>query len=821
MKRGLMVCALLIASANLPGFGQSNNEPISDLLHQLKQRQLYRLAEQHCRQQLERDKLSEVARATWVDELILCMARRALGSSNEARTQIWGEIDATVAKLGDELRGLPQAQVRMSHQTVRISHARALLEYALNARSPETLRNEARILFRSAYRELKSLDELLAQQYRQATEPSIKQKYRALRLETRFQTAACDLYSAPLYENGEPDHVRALSQAADRFAELGRTRPASRLTFTSQLYEVKALRQLGQYERAFEQLKASDLPVGDVSLMLLVEIEIAAIRIDSGSALEGVERLATKTQEAANEAEEHILAEARYTLVRGYVKLGHDSREATDRKTWQSLAVDQLKQLERFHEASWLRRAEALVNVQSTGQEASDLELIKRTAANLYRRQDYEQAVVSYQRAAELAMQLSMPEEAFELDFKAAAILYTNKQYELAHAALETLANRQPNHPQASTTHWLAVQAAANRVRESVAELPRYQSTLDAHLAKWPQAETANQARIWRARLHRQAGQHQAAVALLREVTADYQPYTDVLSELRSTYYAWTQSVDSPSPVGKQAAEHFAGLLSNPALQTETSPELNQSLRCQAALSVVEFGALFTDASSTLFAKTVDSNGLAEACKLESPDRYYVLKGLCAALGSDIKLAQASWRQVTWSAQPWVLPLVKRVDRQLERTPSPELATLQRHLIEAIQTRPHYQASSELRGYAARALMHAGKSQDAIVELEALASESPQDATLQVELAEAWEAQGRDEAFKAALECWRRVVRLSPAKSTTWYRGKLGIARTLIATGEVERGLDTIRLLQALHPELGGAETKRQFLELLRSKVGQ
>jgi len=346
-----MLCTLLIASVSLPALGPANGEPTSDLLSHLKQRRLYRLAEKHCRQQLERDKMSEVARATWVDELIVCMARRALGSSGEARTQAWGEIDATVATLGDELSGLPRAQLSMSHQTVRISHARALLEYALNARSPETLRSEAQVLFRSAYRELKSLDKLLAQQYRQATETSIKQKYRALRLETRFQTAACDLYSAQLYENGTPDHVRALSQAADSFAELGRTRPASRLTFTSQLFEVKALRQLGQYERAFERLKATDLPVGDASLMLLVEIEIAAIRIDSGSALEGVERLATKTKESANEADAHVLAEARYTLVRGYAKLGQDSREATDRKTWQSLAVDQLQQLERFHEA--------------------------------------------------------------------------------------------------------------------------------------------------------------------------------------------------------------------------------------------------------------------------------------------------------------------------------------------------------------------------------------------------------------------------------------------------------------------------------------
>ena len=109
----------------------------------------------------------------------------------------------------------------------------------------------------------------------------------------------------------------------------------------------------------------------------------------------------------------------------------------------------------------------------------------------------------------------------------------------------------------------------------------------------------------------------------------------------------------------------------------------------------------------------------------------------------------------------------------------------------------------------------AGHHTQAIGALAKLVERTPHDAQLLRYLASSHEARAQQTDNRLALDYWRRAARSTPPDTPLWYQAKLGIARGLIRLGERQRAVESIRVLQALHPNLGGAAYRERFLELL------
>ena len=206
-----------------------------------------------------------------------------------------------------------------------------------------------------------------------------------------------------------------------------------------------------------DQMADNDL---EPRLRWLHRIEEAKLDIDEGRPRRAAERLlAIQQQSSGNESEDDTAA-LMLTLIEAYVELAKQagaSAESSESRHWQTLALDVVRQMEQQVSSYWVRQAEMILSVpQQESAGTTELEIMSRTAANLYRREQYAEACVAYQRAAQLAMDLNLSRQAFDLGMKAAAIKYRTQAFNEAVPALRQLAEQHPDLPQAAQAHWLS-----------------------------------------------------------------------------------------------------------------------------------------------------------------------------------------------------------------------------------------------------------------------------------------------------------------------------------------------------------------------------
>ncbi|MBN8627413.1 MAG: hypothetical protein J0M17_18200, partial [Planctomycetes bacterium] len=118
----------------------------------------------------------------------------------------------------------------------------------------------------------------------------------------------------------------------------------------------------------------------------------------------------------------------------------------------------------------------------------------------------------------------------------------------------------------------------------------------------------------------------------------------------------------------------------------------------------------------------------------------------------------------------------------------------------------------------ARALSHLGRVAEARKVWDALASQRPRDAAVQEGYAAFLLTQPDRESLTRAVERWRLLERATREASPEWYRARLGTAQAYAKLGDTARSREIVELTAALHPDLGGAELKRQFERLVGPK---
>ena len=292
------------------------------------------------------------------------------------------------------------------------------------------------------------------------------------------------------------------------------------------------------------------------------------------------------------------------------------------------------------------------------------------------------------------------------------------------------------------------------------------------------------------------------------------------MNELRQVYHQQLSALTGdPLPQRALAAEAIRGF-SDWRKAIQDVPSTPSAIARDLDLTIGELELFYGLGSTAKVHKLSAELEVAERENRSLSNRRRALHGLALALDSLDPDAQQSWDEVDWQLYEFALPLVARLHESMQDTSATatkrvSLARLQWRLVQRLLASRRWSDNQQLSVWGAIALAESGQRQPALEMLAQLTARSPRDAELQRVQAELWGGGDTATDQQHAVDHWRSVVGLVPAESEAWYRAKLGIARGLIHLGQPKRAAEMIRVLQALHPELGGPESRREFLDLL------
>ena len=218
-----------------------------------------------------------------------------------------------------------------------------------------------------------------------------------------------------------------------------------------------------------------------------------------------------------------VSPELDFASLETYAALWRRAQDAADdaaSKRWRDESVAMVRLIVQAHGSYWARRAELLL-VGSAPKKAAqeDLELLARSADQLYLQGLLDQAIAAYEQGGRLAQEKSESDRAFELFYKAALVEQQRGGREQLVGRLRRLAVLLQSHPQAGQAHFLAIAEAVELARNDGAKAGLYEELLREHLANWPRGAAADNVRLWLGRCRESRSEWSDAIALYEDVS--------------------------------------------------------------------------------------------------------------------------------------------------------------------------------------------------------------------------------------------------------------------------------------------------------------
>ncbi len=801
--------------------GDSEQSYVDGLL----QRQLFRLAESHCEQELKRANLDDEQRAALVIQFLKTCTQHAINVPRAQRQALWNKASAAWSDFQKSSRDEKSwPDVAFQYWISEITRGEALRLEAEVSTDRESDLAEATRTLRQSVRALRELEQQVKRLQRNKTRDSrwSDRKLNELLNQIRITIAQTMLQQSACYRLGSPDNVYLLSQARDGFASLARLTGDSELIQLSHLGQIECHRRLRDFATAIEkQQRLARTNSLSLNVQWKLTNEMARLKLDQNSPRAAIDLLQRQLKEAGREIDQNVVAQTELTLIRAYVaawKAAAKSSKA-DQEKWRAAAIAQLQNMERSLPKYWVRRAEIVLStIQSESSDFSDVEILTRSAAHQFRRKKFAEAIKTYRRAARLARDLNDPHLAFDLDYQAAAILLHVKDYRQAREAFQKVAVGYPNHINAARSHLTAITCAARLAADSSEDLSQYETLLNDHLRRWSEDPSGNQARLWLAKLQEQQGKLSDAIDTLIVIDDSFPQISEVRQRIKRAFDQLLVKLDFNSKERFELAAKAAGYFEKSVRKATSGREWSEADR-DAALNAATFRLLNTNDDPTQIASILDAAVSSDGSTSQWKTRALALAGTAHLLIGDLGSARHLLGEVDWSKIDDGLVFLQRLERQIhvsgvER--SRELASVMLLVSQGV-TAVDKKQQRQLAQYEADALEILGKREEALAIYQRLVKRLPDDPRLQYRSAQLWEQGQTEQDLQQAMEHWRYTVRLSTPASALWFEAKLGIARTHLALGDSKRAAEVIQLTRVLHPNLGGAEMKGRFLKLLTS----
>lgn len=830
---GSRLAILWIAFA---GAALADDSGDAEFLAGLRDRRLYQLAEDYCVSRLKQEDFSDVRRSEIVAELSVTLIDRALYAPPEERDDYWRRAwevtDQFAGRYPDHPRLLLVQTQGALAQVTRGELGRQ--EAEVLADSQQRL-EEARNILRDALRALTDLARQVADALRERSMPGRQRsetpgelsvfQLANLQKQIQYQTARTLRNQALCYPDDSPDRANALTQAVDLLDNLAKLDPKEPLAWPSRIDEIVCLRLLKDYAgaaRAIEAAKALEPDAGTSDRLAAEGIRLALAAADLASAVRD-----------ANQVRGLSTAEldfARLETALAAWQAAESGQQTDTAAQWQKAAVALAERIAQSHGPYWSRRAKLLLaNSLKTTPGGGSLDMWAQAAESAYLSGQFDEALATYDEAANIAQQQNDTNRAFHLAFLAATIQRQRQRHAEALSRYRDLATAHAANAKAAKTHQLAIQEAAEIARSGApGTFDAYVDLLREHLQLWPNDVTANNVRWQLARVLESQSRWNEAIALYQQITPDFERFDEVLQALQPCYQSRLDEAggagESIEPIAVEAARWFESLVFG---ANDRPPQRWSPRAQQAVLTAAEFW-LHDKARGFERAETILEAALRGATNAPDTWRSAAQSLRVCALAGQGRLPEAAaiLAQISGGSKDRLLAVLEGLARLAEdATPTvrTELANLQRQTIQLLAQQPDLLTAEQLatlQRLSARALRDAGRTSDALAAYEQIAQKHPDDGTVQEELAALLTLANDRRSLERALTLWRTIENRSPPATPRWFRAKYSIALLHYRLGNPEQARKMITLVQLLHPELGGTKMKAQFLALLKQCGG-
>ena len=824
---GLAV-GLLVSSSGLVGADHLIETEDSQFLEGLRKRGLFQIAQSHCQRHLETPGLSMLERTEWTIEWIRTHAQHALSLPADARPRQW---QAARKVASDYLQRYPRYPQRMLVEVqdalTLLARGELLRQEAAISLQPQQGREAALETLRMAVRLLEKIDATLNKMIPTAPDKTgedgnfSQRRWISLQVHVQFQLARAFRNQGLCYPQRSDDQMAALQKALNQLAKpLTQLAPDDTLVGPIQRDQSICYRRLGDLEQARKTIAPLLQAVGYPKLQLQARAELIWIELASNRLPAAMTLLQQNRRIGNLTSPELDLARLEVSLVQW--QQARQQNQTAAAQQWQQRAVEMVRFLERQHGAYWGRRAETRL-LRIAGKDTSNLEILHRTADDLFLKGKMEEALAAYEQGAVMAEKAGASSEAFQLWYKAALIEQKRKRFDAYVKRLRELAGRLKSHPQSSSAHLQAIQFTYLQLKDDTRDRSVYRQLLEEHLAHWPDSPTASQARVWLGNELRRHGELEQAIEVYQGVSIEFPQYVAVLDLLESCWALQLKTVAAdPAQLQEargEAIQFFEAVIlgTEGQLPRRWSPATRQAVLIAARLRLQASAAGLARVESMIQAALQGEPAAAA-------DWIFSARGLLvlALAGQDKKEAAATaLKQLAGGDPQQILETIASLASLTQKASGSaknQLAQMQLKLVMQLQLRQgELNADDQLRLIRLRgqALADAGQQVAALQVFQKLATEYPRSGSIQETYAQLLSAVDDATGRQQALQQWRRVAQSSRPKTPRWYRAKYYVALTYLRLGQTEQAAARLRYLQATSG-WEDSDMKPQFEALLQ-----
>lgn len=812
-------------------------EPSSDqrFLAGLRDRKLFELAVAYCEDRLGDPQLAEARRADLTIELSLALAEQAVHSPPDEREPLWQQATQAVDQFAGRFPGSPRLPlVRLQGALALVARGELARQEAEVISDNAGLLQQARDALRVAIRQLGELHEEVDRRLREAnmagrasTQRSERDELTAVELvnlktNVEYQHARALRNQGQCYLAESADRANSLPQAVRLLDPLTRLDPSHPLAWESRLDEIVCFRLLADTATARRKLEALLAENPPPAIQLRARAERLRLALAAGELPQALGLLAE-----GREADNTASADLDYAWLEVFLEAWRMTEKAKDQQAaagWRAKALEMIRLIEQEHGPYWARRAQMLLagRVEAAA-DGGDLAMQIHAAESAYRSGRPDDAVAAYDRAQAIAARQENADRAFELGYIAATIEHERKRHAEAMQRYRRLALAQPTSPKAAGAHRLAQFHAAQLAKQQApGALEQYEALVQEFLRHWPETPGANDVRWRLGQLLERKRDWTHALAAYRAITPDDPQYPRVVEAVARCYQNWFEQRQAAGQAMEEEAAAAAEWLEQLIVGADGRlPERWSPVAQAAALAAAQLRLLYT-ANGFARAERLLTAALAGAtdASAEWKSKAQVMLVSCLAGQGRHAEAAAVLTQMPAGSPEQVLQMLVALERMASGAPAHvrrtlarlELDAVQRFQLDRRQLSPADQKTFDR--LQAQALVDAGRTAEAIRAYEWLSKTHPHDGDLQEAYARLLSLQSDRPSLETALATWRALEARSKPQSARWFRAKYHVAELHDRLGNPDQAAKIITLLEVLHPDLGGPELKRKFLEL-------
>jgi tetratricopeptide (TPR) repeat protein len=807
-------------------------DPEQEFLDALRQRKLYRLLENYCRKQLDRTDVTPPERARFTIELANTLATRAQEqTTTEGRGELWQQASALLRQfLVDNPEHAQTITLQFQLGVYELAQGELLRQQAKLGPQDAALVESARARLNAAAQSFRQTESKANEMLRKrvssgpapAGQPTQKQLL-AVSNSGRYRLGQALLALAQTYPRNSADRTENASQAKAQFEPFTQRFGANEVTLESYLARAECLRLLGDATEAtktIRELQKGQPPDGYYDRSIVIQ---AQIQIDQGKP-EAAYTFVTEARallRSPSPEMDLLLVQATLQLARAK----NQKKEDLAARELVAAAINEMDVIEKVHGVYWVGRCELLLaELAADDVLVADPRVLSRMADGQYRRGEREGTIATLARAVKLARERGDTDQTVDLAYRAASILYQDKQLDDAAEQFAIIASTFPTHKKAAqaqfmVAHCLGQAYAADR---SAKRLAQYAQALEQHIRTFGSDATAAEARWLLGNLRMIERNWPAAIDLFTRIPRESKRQAAARQEIARAYETWLQDSWARSesaekqvadamlfmkqslPTGRNDAYKPADVpIALRLARTETHVSVGLYLEAEAVLERVLFGSA-ADEAQRAEARRLYLVSLLGQDKFDAAGRMIASEfvGVPQELFAVVQSLEDAATRSTESRR-----------RQIGQL---QLAATERLAKDAAQLSPQQALQTEI--FLAIAYVNAGEAQRAEDIFKKLQDRVPNDPRVLEAQAECFMQLGR---HTQARDMWRQLIGLLRENTAPWYRAKYNLALACFHTGDVAQCQKIIQVTAVLHPELGGPELKLKFEALLAKSQGR